>query len=385
VPAVTIVAEILWFVVTLCLAHAWRAAAGRRRADLVRKHVFATLSAISEFRGGLGTEGARRLRALLDVPAVVIADSERTISWDGTVQREHIDDAVRLAEGALAAGWSKNLSPQLVSCGHPACPVRYAVTAPLRSDGEVRAVLVVYSTTRSTALAEIVRAVGGWASDQLSLGESERLRIFGEDAPLFIEPDPIPATFIAWSFAAVRRLVQTEPERASELLRELADFMRYRSRQYGEFTELAEEVRCVDQYLVLAREHLGAELAVVMEIAPEVLPLKVPFLCLQPLVEGVVQHGRGPRGWRVAIAVTDCDPDVVLSVEHEDPRLAYHDVPRFTSDRPPWEGRRLGYRGVSGLSAFTRRMRHLYGDDYALEVDVRAETSTKITVRLPKK
>ncbi|MFG1639217.1 sensor histidine kinase [Amycolatopsis sp. NPDC049252] len=384
-PAVTVVAEILWFVVTLCLARAWRATADRRRGDLVRKQVLDTLSAISEFRRGLGAEGARKLRVLLDVSAVVIADTERAISWDGTVEHEHIDDAVRLAVGTLVAGWSKSFSPQIVSCGHPACPVRYAVTAPLKCDGEIRAVLVVYSTTRSTALAEIVRAVGGWASDQLGLGESERLRIFGEDAPLFVEPDPIPATFIAWSFAAVRRLVQTEPERASELLREFADFMRYRSRQYGEFTELAEEVRCVDQYLALVQEHLGAQLAVVMDIAPEVLPLKVPFLCLQPLVEGVVQHGPGPRGWRVAIAVIDCDPDIVLSIEHEDPRLAYEDVPRITSDKRPWEGRRLGYRGVSGLPAFTRRMRHLYGDDYALEVDVRAETNTKITVRLPKK
>jgi two-component system LytT family sensor kinase len=384
VPAVTVVSAVLWLVVALGLAHAGRSAAGRRRHALVLNRTLGTLSAVAEFRGGLGDEGARRLRALFDVPAVVLADPERVLGSAGEVAHGHLGDTVRLAAAALAAGWSKRPSPQPVACAHPACPVRWAVTAPLKIDGEVRAVLAVYSATRSPALAGIVPAVAGWASDQLELGESERLGILGKDPPLLVVPDPVPAVFVSRSLNVVGELARTAPERAAELVRELADFLRYRSRQYGEYAELAEEVRCVDQFLVLAREQFGDRLTAVLDIAPEVLPVKVPFLCLQPLVERIVAHGPGPRGWRLAIAVTDCHPDVVLSVEHEDPRIAYGEVPRGTPNRPYWRSHQLGYRGVSGLPAVARRMRHLYGDDYAIEVDVRAETSTKITLRLPK-
>jgi two-component system LytT family sensor kinase len=378
-------AAVLWLVVALCLMDAFLTAATQRRSeleDLVQQRILALNGAVAAFRDGIGTETAHRLRLLLGVPAVMIADAEGTVSWDGTVGNTHVDDAAWLAKETLATGLPRAFSPAVVSCGSPACPVLYAVTVPLKIDEETRAALVVYSAVRTSVLTRVLRAIGTWASDQLELGESERLGILGNEPPLFIVPDPIPVTFVSWSLASVKRLVRTDPERATELLRELADFLRYRSRQYGEFTELADEVRCVDQYIVLAREHLGARLAVVMDIAPEVLPLSVPFLCLQLLVERVVQYGVGPRGWRMTIVVSDSGPDVVLSLEHEDPRLPYGRLPRYFSDKPR---RRPGYQGVSGLSAYTRRMRHLYGDNYALEVDVRAETSTRITVRLPKK
>ncbi|WP_290057059.1 histidine kinase, partial [Amycolatopsis solani] len=229
---------------------------------------------------------------------------------------------------------------------------------------------------------EVLRAVAGWISDQLSLGEREPSGDDGYEPPLFPLPSPIPAMFVSQSLAAVGALTKTDPGGAADLLREFADFLRYRSRLYGEFTELAEEVRCVDQYLVLARIHLGDRLTAVLDIDPEVLPLKVPFLCLQPLVERAVEHAPGPR---LTIVVANSGAEIVLSVEHEDPRLAYEATPRFDADRPWWENRLLGrYLGVSDLPALRLRLDRLYGEGYALEVDVRAEVSTKVTVRLPK-
>ena len=51
-----------------------------------------------------------------------------------------------------------------------------------------------------------------------------------------------------------------------------------------------------------------------LQIAPEVLPVTVPFLCLQPLVENAVRHGMegkvgslGQGAWGDLIAV-DGDP-----------------------------------------------------------------------------
>ena len=85
--------------------------------------------------------------------------------------------------------------------------------------------------------------------------------------------------------------MRTDPDRARELLLEFADFTRYSFRRHGEYTTLAEELRSVERYLLLEQARFGDRLQVTLRIAPEVLPVAVPFLCIQPLVENAVRHG----------------------------------------------------------------------------------------------
>ena len=84
---------------------------------------------------------------------------------------------------------------------------------------------------------------------------------------------------------------RTDPERARSLLQEFADFTRYSFRTHGDFTTLAEELRSIERYLLLEQARFGDRLSVKLSIAPEVLPVAVPFLCIQPLVENAVRHG----------------------------------------------------------------------------------------------
>ena len=97
--------------------------------------------------------------------------------------------------------------------------------------------------------------------------------------------------FIYNSLGAIASFVRTDPDRARELLLEFADFTRYSFRRHGEFTTLAEELRSIERYLLLEQARFGDRLQVTLRIAPEVLPVAVPFLCLQPLVENAVRHG----------------------------------------------------------------------------------------------
>ena len=83
----------------------------------------------------------------------------------------------------------------------------------------------------------------------------------------------------------------TDPVRARELGAEFGDFNRYSFRRHGDFTTLAEELRCIDRYLPLERARFGDRAQVSLRIAPEVLSTANPFLRLQPLVENAVRHG----------------------------------------------------------------------------------------------
>lgn len=42
---------------------------------------------------------------------------------------------------------------------------------------------------------------------------------------------------------------------------------------------------------MIEKARFGDRLTVTLRVAPEVLPVVVPFLCLQPLVENAVRHG----------------------------------------------------------------------------------------------
>ena len=113
--------------------------------------------------------------------------------------------------------------------------------------------------------------------------------------------------------------MRTDPDRARELLLEFADFTRYSFRRRGEFTTLAEELRNIERYLVLEQARFGDRLEVPLIVAPEVLPVAVPFLSVQPLVENAVRHGLEGRDGvgHITIGAQDAGGDAYIWVEDD--------------------------------------------------------------------
>src|SRR4029079_1326346 len=96
-------------------------------------------------------------------------------------------------------------------------------------------------------------------------------------------------------------------------------FTRYSFRAHGQYTTLAEELRSIDRYLTIERARFGDRLQVRLQIAPEVLPVSLPFLCLQPLVENAVRHGlsRKPGLGTVSIVAHDAGAECLITVEDD--------------------------------------------------------------------
>ena len=113
--------------------------------------------------------------------------------------------------------------------------------------------------------------------------------------------------------------MRTDPERARDLLLEFADFPRYALRRGGAFTTLAEELRNVERYLVLEQARFGDRMRVSLMIAPEVLPVTVPYLAIQPIVENAVRHGIAGKegGGQVNIVATDKGSEAEISIEDD--------------------------------------------------------------------
>jgi two-component system LytT family sensor kinase len=182
--------------------------------------------------------------------------------------------------------------------------------------------------------------------------------------------------FIYNALAAIASFVRTDPERARELLLEFADFSRYALRRGGEFTTLADELRNVERYLVLEQARFGDRLKVSLQIAPEVLPVAIPFLVVQPLVENAVRHGLEAGAGSITIRARDRINEAEISVEDDgagsDPEVI----------RAALSGE-TGSDSV-GLGNVDARLRQVYGDAYGLVVETAVDAGTKVTFRVPK-
>lgn len=341
-----------------------------------------TSLASPELRAGLdaGAEKAvRHLRALLGTPALALTDGETTLGWDGLGHDHHVAHVAAHAERTLDDGSTGVLSPDIVACERLDCPIRHGVVAALTTEHHVVAALVAYTSTRPSAgLVRAVEEVARFVSGQLELAELDHSRAKLAEAEIKALRAQISPHFIYNSLGAIAAYVRTDPEHARELLLEFADFTRYSFRRHGDFTTLAEELRSIERYLMLEKARFGDRLSVTLRVAPEVLPVAVPFLCLQPLVENAVRHGLEGRSGpgHVEIIAEDAGNDATISVDDDgagmDPELV----------RRTLAGESTGDR--VGLGNVDERLRSVFGDEYGLVVETAPGAGTRVSMRVPK-
>ena len=114
---------------------------------------------------------------------------------------------------------------------------------------------------------------------------------------------------------------------------------------------------------MLEKARFGDRLDVTLRIAPEVMPVTVPFLCVQPLVENAVRHGlEGKTGvGHVSVRAEDVGAECVISVEDDGVGIDPEKVRRTLTGR-------AGGDHV-GLANVDERMRLAFGDRYGLVVE----------------
>ncbi|MFE6917602.1 sensor histidine kinase [Streptomyces rubiginosohelvolus] len=330
-------------------------------------------------RAGLTEESARRaarrLRSLLGTDALCLTDRERVLVWDGA-GHHHGKDVMEHLKVLLDNGRDTAFDS---GCGDLDCPLRWAVAVPLTVENRVLGALVAYAPRESAVLARAAGEVARWVCVQLELAELDRSRTQLIEAEIKALRAQISPHFIFNSLAAIASFVRTDPEQARELLLEFADFTRYSFRRHGEFTTLADELHSIDQYLALVRARFGERLAVTLQVAPEVLPVALPFLCLQPLVENAVKHGLEGAVTRSRITISALDAGSEAEVVIEDDGTGM-DPERL---RQILRGEGGASTGI-GLLNVDERLRQVYGDDYGLVIETGVGAGMKITLRLPK-
>jgi two-component system LytT family sensor kinase len=335
--------------------------------------------AAEPLRGGLSTvtagKAVRHLRTLVGAAGLAVTDTRSVLAFDG-VGEHHAGQVVAAAAKAVLTGRATVLGSGDLPCDRVDCAIRGAVVVPLRTEGALAALS---DGPPAPGLVQAARETGRWVADQLALAELDASRDRLARAEVRALRAQISPHFIYNALTAIASFVRTDPERARELILEFAEFTRYSFRAHGQFTTLAEELRSIDRYLTIERARFGERLQVKLQIAPEVLPVGLPFLCLQPLVENAVRHGlsRKPGVGTISITARDAGTECHLTVEDDgvgmDPAVLANGGDESTD-----AGQHVG------LSNVDDRLRAVFGDQFGLVVETGPGAGTKVSMRIPK-
>lgn len=317
---------------------------------------------LDDLSGGLDGPGAvaaaRGLRALLNADVLGLAGLTGEPAWAGrpgatAVVAELVAHVLRTdsrsADGGLAA-------------------------LPVHAHDELVGALVLDADIPRSA----AREAAAWVGEALDRARMASSAGAAEQAELRALRAEISPHFVYNSLTAIASFVETDPERARELMLDFAAYTRHSLARHGDYTTVAGEFGAIEAYLALARAVLGNRLHVQLRVSPEILPVALPYLALQPLVENAVRHGveLTVGGGLVQVLGEADGSECVISVEDDGPGMD----PEYAAD--VLAGR--GNPGSVGLLNVDRRLRTVFGPGYGLVIETAVGAGTKVVLRVPR-
>ena len=344
--------------------------------------------AVRPFRSGLDARAAgqavRSIRPLLDIGAVAVADESGVLGYHGIGARRHANGEgfEQLIATVFAEGRPHGVVTGVV-CQDIDCPVGEAAGVPIKVGNDtVGVLLLVRVIGREVTLGllragrELARTIGL----QLALAEVDETRQELARAQTVALRAQISPHFAYNTLTAASSLVKRDPDRARDLLVQFAEFSRYILRNDRVNTTLADELSNVHTYLDLERARHQDRLEVVFRVDPGVLPVVVPVLILQPLVENAVQHGIEKKEGPGTVTIIAEDRDEEVYVEVSDTGVGMDPATRSAVlGGHPVDGEdHVGIRNVG------ERLRTTYGERYRLNVVSEPGFGTTVSFCVPK-
>jgi two-component system LytT family sensor kinase len=165
-------------------------------------------------------------------------------------------------------------------------------------------------------------------------------------------------------------IIPREASGARKTVLHLADIFRYFLQSERTFIRLSEELEIVKAYLDIERLRLGSRLGVYLDVDESALPMLIPILSIQPLVENAIKHGisikAGPGTLRLQVK-TRAD-GLLVTVEDSGVGMG--------GGVPERAGAGLG------LSNVRRRLQLCFGPDATLDIES-SSNGTKVQFAIP--
>ena len=179
--------------------------------------------------------------------------------------------------------------------------------------------------------------------------------------------------FLFNALTTIGHLMEAAPDRALKTLFQLTSLLRaVLTRSDTALATLGDEIEIVSAYLAIERARFEERLSVTIDVPPELLPLPLPPLLVQPLVENAIKHGVTPRklGGRVVVTARDAGDGLTVTVVDTGVGVASSELATRRT------------RGI-GLANVEARLGHYYGAAATLTVRSVPGVGTTVEVHVP--
>lgn len=365
----------------------------KRASSQAQKSLDIANQTVSHLRQGLNLKSANATAQIifnhLTVAAVSITNNKHILAHIGAGEDHHsVGHLVQTAsiQKVIETGEPVHLKEKsLIGCRDGQCPLQSSIVVPLKKNGNIMGTLALFGDA-GVSLHEVdfqmARGLAELFSTQLELEDiqlKDQLLARAEIMRLQAQINP---HFLFNSLNTVVSFCRSSPEKARQLLLELANYMRRNLRDNKCFVEVAEELNHVQSYLSIEQARFGERIKVSWEIEPGCESWPVPALIIQPLVENAVKHGLSSReeGGNICIAISRDNGDLQVRVEDDGVGMQPQAVEGIFN-----KGRAESCERGVGLSNVNQRLEQIYGPQYGLMINSAVGSKTVVSLRMPRK
>ena len=224
---------------------------------------------------------------------------------------------------------------------------------------------------------------------KLKLMKEEKLRIEMEKSIKDIELKAlhyqINPHFLFNVLNTIGRLAFFENAKMTEdVVYAFSDMMRYvLKKSSNQLGPLKDELAHVNNYLKIQKIRLGSRLQYNVQTAEQFLDVKVPFMCLQPIVENCIKYAVENRasGGSIMVDVYQKDHNLYVEITDDGDGISKQKIQEILDG----DAYRNNHEHSVGLHNVNSRLKLFYGKEYGLKIESQGKPGkgTRVTVRVP--
>ena len=360
-------------------------------AMLAQKTLRIADQTLAYLRNGINSESAQAVCQILhnevQTSAVAMTNQTEILAHIGLADDHHRTTSpiqTQITRDVLKNGKLVVANDESIHCREQSCPLGAAVIAPLKLRDETIGTLKFYFKSEkeiTNVVIELISGLSNLLSNQLEIAEAEKAYQLAKEAEVKALQAQISPHFLFNTLNVITSLIRIDPAKARKLLVSLSHFLRQNlTATTVSMTTLEQELAHVKAYLAIEEARFVEKLKVAYDIEDDALPIKIPPLTLQPIVENAVKHG-------IKNMDHDCQIDIHIHKEDKSTIVTVRDNGQgMSSERINQLGKQIiDSETGSGIALFNvnRRLMMNFGEAASLRIESELGKGTEISFTIP--
>jgi two-component system, LytTR family, sensor histidine kinase LytS len=360
-------------------------------AMLAQKTLRIADQTLAYLRKGINPESARAVCQILhsevQTSAVAITNQTEILAHIGLADDHHRSTSpiqTQITRDVLKSGKLVVANDETIHCREQSCPLGAAVIAPLKLRDETIGTLKFYFKSEkeiTNVVIELISGLSNLLSNQLEIAEADKAYQLAKEAEVKALQAQISPHFLFNTMNVITSLIRIDPAKARKLLVSLSHFLRQNlTATTVSMTTLEQELAHVKAYLSIEEARFVEKLKVTYDIDDNALPVKIPPLTLQPIVENAVKHGikNMDHDCQIHIGIHKGDKSTMVTVKDNGQGMSKERINQLGKQI-------IDSETGSGIALFNvnRRLTMNFGEVASLQIDSEHGKGTKISFSIP--